>query len=278
MNEAEAPLSRLRALMARLRDPAAGCPWDLRQTFASIAPMTVEEAHEVADAAERGDMADLREELGDLLLHVVFHARMAEEGGHFDLDDVARGIVDKMVRRHPHVFADQPAADGEAAHGRNWEAIKREERAARGGDDSLLAGIARGLPAWLRAIKLQKRAALAGFEWPDPMPVLDKLVEEVEEARDEFRAVAVADDPPARERLADEIGDILFVAVNVARHAGVDPDAALRRANAKFERRFRAMEALARAGGASLADLPLAEQERFWQTVKQGERATGESA
>jgi ATP diphosphatase len=268
-------IEELLEIMARLRDPGGGCPWDVEQTFATIAPYTIEEAYEVADAIDRGDMHDLRDELGDLLLQVVFHARMAEEQGAFDFAGVVAAIVDKMVRRHPHVFAGADReADGEAQL-REWEALKRGEREAAGkGDASALAGIARGLPEWQRAIKLQKRAATVGFDWPGPGPVIAKLHEEIEEARAEFAAVAAAPgDTAARDRLEDEIGDLLFVCANLARHARVEPGTALRRANAKFERRFRAMEALAAADGVQLKDLPLDAQEAYWVRAKIAERA-----
>jgi len=268
-------IGALLEIMARLRQPEDGCPWDLAQTFATIAPYTIEEAYEVADAIDRGDMADLRDELGDLLLQVVFHARMAEEQGAFDFSGVVAAIVDKMVRRHPHVFAGAGREADAEAQLREWEALKRGEREAAGdGDASALAGIARGLPEWQRAIKLQKRAATVGFDWPGPGPVVAKLHEEIEEARAEFAAVAA--DPgaaAAQDRLEDEIGDLLFVCANLARHARVDPGTALRRANAKFERRFRAMEALAAADGVHLKDLPLDAQEAYWVRAKIAERA-----
>ena len=265
-------IGALLAIMAALRDPRGGCPWDLAQTFATIAPYTVEEAYEVVDAIDRGDMAELRDELGDLLLQVVFHARMAEEAGAFDFGDVVAAICDKMTRRHPHVFADASVADAQAQT-RAWDAHKRAERAARGDDDgSALAGIARGLPEWQRAVKLQHRAAKVGFDWPGPAPVFDKLHEEIEEARTEFDAVAADPaDATARARLEEELGDLLFVAANLTRHAGVDFGAALRRANAKFERRFRAMEAMA-AGAGGLAGLPLEAQDRYWEAAKAAER------
>ena len=255
----------LLSIMARLRDREHGCPWDVEQTFATIAPYTIEEAHEVADAIDRQDLAGLKDELGDLLLQVVFHARMAEEAGHFAFGDVVAAICDKMVRRHPHVFGDAVVADA-AAQTVAWEEGKRRERGADG-DPSALAGVARGLPEWQRALKLQKRAAGVGFDWPDVDPVLAKLHEEIEEVRAEFKA-------PARDaaRLTDEIGDVLFVCVNLARHAGVDPGTALRQANAKFERRFRAMEALAAADGTGLASVPLEGQERYWDRAKAAER------
>lgn len=245
-------------IMARLRDPDGGCPWDLEQDFASIAPYTVEEAYEVADAIDRGDMDDLRGELGDLLLQVVFHARMAEEAGHFAFGDVVDAICDKMVSRHPHVFGGANVADARAQT-REWEEHKRREREARGETDrSALAGVSRGMPEWMRAMKLQNRAARTGFDWPGPGPVIDKLHEEIDEVRAELDAVAAQPgDAAARDRLEEEVGDLLFVAANLARHARVDVGSALRRANLKFERRFRAMEALAADEGTTLADLPL---------------------
>jgi len=251
--DAGSALLRLSAIMARLRDPEAGCPWDAAQDFATIAPYTIEEAYEVADAIARGDMADLRDELGDLQLQIVFHARMAEEGGHFALDEVIDGIADKMIRRHPHVFADdtRPAAAAERA---GWEAIKAEERARRN-ETGALAGVALGLPALLRAEKLQKRAARTGFDWPDPQGPRAKVFEEIAE-------IDSAPDEAAR---AEEMGDLLFAVANWARHLGIDPEAALRAANAKFERRFAAMEAEA---GDGFATLSLDEKEALWSIAK----------
>lgn len=249
----------LLAIMARLRDPQGGCPWDLEQDFASIAPYTIEEAYEVADAIDRGDLHALKDELGDLLLQVVFHARMAQEQGAFAFADVVAAISDKMLRRHPHVFGASTGAgqavsfDDAQAQTLNWEAIKRAEREAAGErDDSALAGVSRGLPEWQRALKLQSRAARVGFDWPGPAPVIDKLHEEIAEVQAEFARGPVDGN---RERLEEEIGDLLFVA-----------------ANHKFERRFRAMEALARADGTPLAQLSLAQQEACWERVKQQER------
>ena len=264
-------ISDLLAVMAALRTPGSGCPWDLEQNFASIAPYTIEEAYEVADAIDRGDLPALKDELGDLLLQVVFHARMAEEQGAFDFADVVGAISDKMVRRHPHVFGDARVEDAQAQTA-NWEQIKRAEREAAGeSDGSALAGISRGLPEWQRAAKLQARAARVGFDWPGPAPVIDKLHEEIDEVRAEFAAVAATPaDADAQARLEEEIGDLLFVAANLARHARVDVGTALRRANHKFERRFRAMEALAASEGLSLSTLSLAEQERYWDRVKAG--------
>ncbi|MBD8898044.1 nucleoside triphosphate pyrophosphohydrolase [Rhodanobacter sp. DHG33] len=259
-------IDELLAIMARLRDPAQGCPWDVQQDFASIAPYTIEEAYEVADAIDRGDFDDLREELGDLLLQVVFHAQMAAEQGRFDFDDVAQAISAKMIRRHPHVFGETRYADL-AAQKQAWEELKAAERAAKGEahDSSALAGVSRGLPEWKRATKLQQRAATVGFDWPDHRPVLDKLAEEIGEVRAEFDAGA---DPA---RLEDEIGDVLFVVANLARHAGVDFSRALRHANAKFERRFRRMEQLAAGEGGVLAERDLVAQEALWRRVKQDE-------
>lgn len=243
-------------IMARLRDPANGCPWDVRQDFNSVAPYTIEEAYEVADACARDDMAALKDELGDLLLQVVFHARMAEERGAFALDDVITSICDKMVRRHPHVFG----PEGSVA---DWEGIKASERSQGTDDASAVAGVALALPALLRAEKLQKRAARTGFDWPDPSGARAKIDEELAE-------LEAANDADARE---DELGDVLFSVVNWARKLGIDPEAALRRTNAKFERRFRAAE---QAGGSDFAVLSLNEKEALWQAAKlaqAGERA-----
>jgi ATP diphosphatase len=245
------PIDRLLAIMARLRDPVTGCEWDSVQTFATIAPYTIEEAYEVDDAIRRGDMAELKDELGDLLLQVVFHARMAEEAGMFDFDGVAGAISDKMERRHPHLFG---AADQGGHH--LWEQIKAEERGARG-HASALDGIAAALPALMRAEKLQKRAARTGFDWPDPSGARAKIDEELAEV-----------EAAAPEERAEEIGDLLFATVNWARKLGVDPEEALRAANAKFERRFRAMEDDA---GEAFSSLDLEAQEQLWQKVKTAE-------
>ncbi|CAD7714992.1 Nucleoside triphosphate pyrophosphohydrolase [Xanthomonas hydrangeae] len=268
-------IQHLLQLMARLRDRQHGCPWNVEQTFASIAPYTIEEAYEVADAIDRNDLTGLRDELGDLLLQVVFHAQMAAEQGAFDFADVVATLSDKLVRRHPHVFANQQL-DGAQAVSANWEQIKREERRAAGHqDDSALAGIARGLPEWQRSTKLQSRAARVGFDWPNPAPVLEKLQEEIQELRVEFARGPVADN---QARLEDELGDVLFVCANLARHAKVDVGAALRHANLKFERRFRAMEALAQTADTNLAALSLDQQEALWQQVKRGERGEDPAA
>jgi ATP diphosphatase len=239
-------IERLVAIMARLRDPVGGCDWDRVQTWSTIAPYTIEEAYEVADAIERDDAADLKDELGDLLLQVVFHSRIAEEAGVFTLDDVVTSIADKMERRHPHIF-------GQANHSPGWETIKAQERATKA-DTSALAGVALGLPALSRADKLQKRAARVGFDWPDAAGPLAKVFEEIDEVRE-----------AQAETVAEEIGDLLFAVTNWARHLGIDPEAALRAGNAKFERRFRAIEGQA---GDAFADMTLEQKEALWQSVK----------
>ena len=257
-------LDRLIAIMARLRDPVTGCPWDQQQTFATIAPYTVEEAYEVADAIERGDMADLREELGDLLLQVVFHARIAEETGEFGFNDVAKAISDKMVRRHPHVFEDVTYADvGEQTTA--WEASKAKERAAKGKDKSLLDDIPAGLPALTRAVKLTKRAARVGFDWPSAAEVMAKLTEEIAELQVEINA---GDTAKARE----ELGDVLFVLANLARKLDIEPEDALRSSNAKFVRRFGFIEQALAADGRAPDQSDLAEMDRLWDQAKADER------
>ncbi|KUR77884.1 nucleoside triphosphate pyrophosphohydrolase [Novosphingobium sp. Fuku2-ISO-50] len=256
------PLSRLLSIMARLRDPVGGCDWDLAQNFASIAPYTIEEAYEVADAIAREDMAALREELGDLLLQVVFHSRMAQEAGHFAFADVADAIATKMEARHPHIFGGTAFGEtGEAGQPREerWENAKAAERAAKGAT-SALEGVALALPALMRAAKLQKRAARVGFDWPDPAGPAAKVVEETAELAEAATDV----------HRFEEAGDFLFAAVNLVRAYGIAPEDALRAANAKFERRFRAMEALA---GGSIAGRDLDGQEALWQAVKAAEKA-----
>ena len=251
-------ISRLVEIMAALRNPDGGCAWDLEQDYMSIRNYTIEEAYEVADAIARNDMAELRGELGDLLLQVVFHARMAEEAGHFALDDVAAAIVAKLEARHPHIFGGENPA---AARRERWEAIKAEERAAKGAS-SAMDGVAAALPALLRADKLQRRAARDGFDWPDAEGPAAKLAEEIAE-------LAAAEDAADQ---FEEAGDLLFAAVNLVRRHDVAPEDALRAANAKFERRFRAMEALAAERGRRFGDLSLDEQEALWQAVKRAEK------
>lgn len=254
-------IRRLLEIMETLRHPDHGCPWDLAQSFRSIASCTVEEAHEVADAIEREDFGDLKDELGDLLFQVVFHSRLAQELGLFDFDDVVLAIASKLERRHPHVFGDMELA-GEAEVKQAWERIKAEERAAKGGpEDSVLDGISRGLPALRRAIKLQKRAAQVGFDWVNAGQVLAKIQEEL----DELKAEVDGENPAGME---EELGDLLFSITNLARHLDVDPGGALRRANQKFEQRFRAMETLAEEEPVALRDMSLEQQERLWQKVK----------
>ena len=244
---------RLLAIMAQLRDPLRGCEWDVAQTFATIAPYTIEEAYEVADAIERGDMEDLRGELGDLLLQVVFHSRMAEERGYFAFEDVARSIADKMEARHPHIFGSQ---GGEMTSER-WEDIKASER-TRSGISGALDGVAKALPALMRAQKLQKRAARHGFDWPDAEGPRSKVLEEIQELKE-----------ASENEVEEEAGDFLFAAVNLVRAYGVDAESALKAANAKFERRFAAMERLA---GGDFAERDLDAQETLWQEVKRQEK------
>ncbi len=255
------PLDRLLAIMARLRDRQTGCEWDCAQSFATIAPYTIEEAYEVADAVARGDLAALKDELGDLLLQVVFHARIAEEAGHFAFADVAAAIAAKMEARHPHIFGAASDTDPSARETR-WENLKAQERAAQGAT-SALDGVALALPALMRAEKLQKRAARVGFDWPDAAGPAEKLAEEVAE-------LAQAATPLDK---AEEAGDLLFAAVNLVRANGITAEDALRAGNAKFERRFRAMEALADRSGENFAELSLAAQEQLWQAVKRLEKA-----
>jgi ATP diphosphatase len=269
-------ISRLIEIMAALRTPVTGCPWDLEQDFATIAPYTIEEAYEVADAITRGDLDDLREELGDLLLQVVFHARMAEEDRLFDFGDVVEAITAKLVRRHPHVFGDAGKLGTDEVN-RLWDAIKREEKAQRRqrlGDEaaetSLLTGVPLALPALTRAEKLTRKAATVGFDWPDTAQVVAKIHEELEEIRD-----AAATQAP--ERIADEVGDLLFAVANLARHLKVDPEAALRGTNAKFARRFQVIERSLAARGRSLHDADLDEMERIWNEAKAAERSHGAS-
>ena len=256
-------MDRLVRIMAALRDPETGCPWDIEQRFETIAPYTIEEAYEVADAIARDNVEDLRAELGDLLFQVVYHARMAEETGAFDLEDVARGIADKMVARHPHVFGDESRDKSADQQSRDWEEVKAVER-ARKGTEGVLDDVALGLPALLRALKLQKRAARVGFDWPDDAGVIDKIAEEARELA-EARMSTEAD------AVEDEMGDLLFSVANLARRWDIDPEAALRRANAKFVRRFGAVEAALAAEGRSPTDATLDEMEAYWVAAKAGD-------
>lgn len=259
---ATSAIEELLALMEALRTPGTGCPWDLEQDFRTIAPYTIEEAYEVADAIERGDLAELKSELGDLLFQTVFHARMAEEEGAFNFEDVARAITEKMRARHPHVFGEADARDAEEQT-RQWEAQKAEERAAKG-KSGLLDDVPVALPGLTRAVKLQKRAARIGFDWKNPRDVLDKIAEETGELVD------VIDGGDA-DRIEDEFGDLLFVIANLSRHLSVDPEAALRRANKKFSRRFRHIEQRLSAEG-RLGAASLDEMEELWIEAKEMER------
>jgi nucleoside triphosphate diphosphatase len=271
MSEAEHAMGALLALMERLRDPENGCPWDRAQTFATIAPYTIEEAYEVADAIEHGDREHLREELGDLLFQVVFHARMAEERGWFGFSAVANGIREKLVRRHPHLFAGATLAPQDLM--RVWEEQKAQERAAAQarapGTDTVLAGVPRALPALMRAAKLGRRAARVGFDWPDAQAVRAKVLEELHEVDEELaRAKQSQEGATGQRQLSEELGDLLFTIVNWSRHLHIDAEAALRAANDKFERRFARMESLARARGLELARLSATEWDALWSEAK----------
>ena len=257
-------IDKLREIMVALRDLETGCPWDQAQDFASIVPHTLEEAYEVVEAIEAGDMDELRDELGDLLFQIIFYARLAEERGLFDFEQVAAGIVDKLIRRHPHVFADASVGTAEAQT-LAWEASKARERAEKAEDASALAGVAMALPAMTRAVKLQKRAARVGFDWPAIAPVFAKVREELEELRAE---IAV---PYNKARIEEEMGDLLFACTNLARHAHVEPETALRNANRKFERRFAQMEMMAKMQGRDVLELDLDAWEALWENVKMGE-------
>jgi ATP diphosphatase len=264
---APAAIDDLLQIMAQLRAPGTGCPWDLQQDFHSIVPYTLEEAYEVADAIEQGNPAALKEELGDLLFQVVYHAQMAQEAGWFDFNAVVEGICEKMVRRHPHVFADDDIETAEAQTAA-WEVHKQRER---GQQDSALDGVPLALPALTRADKLQKRASRVGFDWPSIHGVSDKVEEELEELREEIKNNAGAD------ALMDEAGDLLFAAVNLVRHAGIDPEAALRQGNRKFSRRFRMVERLSEAAGKTVAVTDLDTLDRYWDEVKELEAASHKS-
>ncbi|PIE36828.1 MAG: nucleoside triphosphate pyrophosphohydrolase [Gammaproteobacteria bacterium] len=302
----ESGIRELVEIMRRLRDPETGCPWDQRQDFRSIAPYTIEEAYEVADAIERGDMVDLRDELGDLLLQVIYHAHMAEEQSAFDLGDVITSINTKMIRRHPHVFGENAGVMNEAEVKAAWEQIKRAERALKATEPderdaastpgssrasnaglaaefgesvpaSALDGIARNLPALVRAEKLQKRARGVGFDWPDAAPVWDCLQGEIAELTEAVRNRQEARSAAADAAVMEELGDVLFTAVNLARHLGVDAEEALRRSNARFERRFRTVEVLARGDDVEMNDASLEVLDALWQRAKSLDRESDES-
>ena len=257
-------IQRLLAIMSALRDPQTGCPWDIEQDFASIAPYTIEEAHEVADAIAREAWDELPGELGDLLLQVVFHARMAEEAGKFGFADVVAAISDKMIDRHPHIFGSESRDKSAAQQVRDWEAIKARERAAKA-EKGVLDGVALGLPALTRAVKLQNRAARVGFDWPGPEDVLEKLLEE-------SRELVEARDSQDHAHLTEEFGDLMFVMANLARHLNIDPEEALRGANAKFTRRFQSIEAALAAQGRRPEDSSLIEMDALWDQAKAAER------
>lgn len=256
-------LARLIEVMRRLRDPDTGCPWDIEQDFSSIAPYTIEEAYEVADAIEQNDMPALEGELGDLLLQVVYHGQMGAEAGHFDVDSIARRSAAKMIDRHPHVFGDEKGEKTAEQQTRDWETAKAKERGT-GGETRTLDGVALGLPALLRALKLQKRLSRVGFDWGATGPVLEKLVEEVKE----LEAATNADEREG------EFGDLLFVMVNLARHWGIDPEAALRRTNAKVERRFGGIEDRLAADGRTPSEASLDEMDALWNAIKADEKAS----
>ena len=264
IRDPEGGMARLVEIMRRLRDPETGCPWDVEQDFATIAPYTIEEAHEVADAIEREAWDDLKGELGDLLLQAVFHAQIASDRGLFGFDDVVRSISDKLVARHPHVFGEESRDKTAAQQVSDWEDAKAAERAA-GAQSGTLDGVAKGLPALMRAEKLQKRAARVGFDWPEAESVIGKIAEEARELKD-----AAADAGP--DQVEEEFGDLLFAAANLARHLGVDPETALRRANAKFARRFARIEEMLAETGRSPADSTLEEMDAMWNRAKQEER------
>jgi ATP diphosphatase len=261
-------VGRLLEIMAALRTPETGCPWDLAQNFSTIAPYTLEEAYEVADAIARGNLADLKDELGDLLLQVVFHARMAEEQGAFDFGEVVQSITEKLIRRHPHVFADETSRTPHAVEGL-WERIKAEERANKAGQAGALAGIPLALPALSRALKLQAKASKVGFDWNDPRAVLRKIREEAAEIE-----VELDRSETNKSATAGEIGDLLFAVVNLARHLDADPEAVLRRTNLKFERRFAAIERALAARGKAPQQSSLAEMDALWNEAKAAEQVS----
>lgn len=264
IHDPDGGMPRLLEIMRRLRDPATGCPWDIEQDFTSIAPYTIEEAYEVADAIARADWAELEGELGDLLLQTVYHTQMGSEAGHFTFDSVVKAIADKMVARHPHVFGDESRDKSAEQQTADWEKIKAAERAGKA-QTRTLDGVAIGLPALTRAVKLQKRAARVGFDWPDTNHVIDKIVEEAGE-------LVEARDTLSRTEVEEEFGDLLFVVANLARHLDIDPEMALRATNAKFTRRFAAVEDALKAMGKTPADSNLAEMDALWDQVKAAEK------
>jgi ATP diphosphatase len=271
-------IEKLIGVMAQLRNPQQGCPWDLEQSFETIVPHTLEEAYEVAETIETGEISELCGELGDLLFQVVFYARLAEEQKLFDFAQVVDGIVDKLVRRHPHVFGDEDIADVEAQT-RAWESHKAQERTEKGGNASALAGVAIALPALTRAAKLQKRAAQVGFDWPTIAPVFDKVIEELDEVKQEID-LEITDETTLdaslerkQQRIEEEVGDLLFACTNLARHAHVNPETALRRSNRKFEKRFSHMEAIAAENSLVLEDLGIEKWELLWEQVKTEENS-----
>ena len=265
VHDPDGGISRLLEIMARLRDPATGCPWDLEQDFTSIAPYTIEEAYEVADAIERQAWSELEGELGDLLFQTVYHAQMGAEAGHFDFTSVTRAISDKMVARHPHVFGEESRHKSAEQQTRDWERLKAAER-ARKAEGGVLAGVAAGLPGLTRAVKLQNRAARVGFDWPSTDQVIDKIVEEARELNDARASLSEAE-------VFEEFGDLLFVVANLARHLKIDPEAALRAANAKFTRRFDKIEETLAAEGRRPEDSSLAEMDALWDRAKAEEKA-----
>lgn len=264
VNDEQAGFRRLMEIMRRLRDPATGCPWDIEQDFSSIAPYTIEEAYEVADAIERGEMGELRDELGDLLLQVVYHSQMAQEAGIFGFDDVVDSISTKMYNRHPHVFGDESREKSAAQQVKDWEQIKAAER-GKAKSTSALDGVATGLPALTRAVKLQNRAARVGFDWPETRMVLDKIIEEATELTE-------ARDQLGKEEIEEEFGDLLFVMANLARHLDIEPETALRSANTKFTRRFNGVETLLKVDGKSPHESNLEEMDALWNEVKRLEK------
>ena len=273
-------IEKLTGIMAQLRDPQQGCPWDLEQSFETIVPHTLEEAYEVAETIETGEISELCGELGDLLFQVVFYARLAEEQGMFNFDQVVDGIVDKLVRRHPHVFGDEDITDIEAQT-RAWESHKAQERAEKDGNASALAGVAIALPALTRSVKLQKRAAQVGFDWPTIAPVFDKVNEELDEVKQEIDLEFRNDNAletsliKNKQRIEEEVGDLLFACTNLARHARVNPETALRRSNRKFEKRFSQMEAIASKNSLALGSLDIEKWEQLWEQVKAEENNAG---